>query len=79
MSPIEGAISALKDMGDSGLSVFIVTTPDAKYTERSSFEKFLWVEKHLGVEWKARTILTSDKTLVRGTCFIIAIHLIPDP
>lgn len=66
MEPTEGSLNALREMADTGLQVFIVTTPDAKHTARSAFEKFLWIERHLGVEWKARTVLATDKTLVKG-------------
>lgn len=67
MDPIRGAVDALQDMARMGIIVFIVTTPDAKHTSRSAFEKIAWVERHLGSEWKFRSILTHDKTLVNGT------------
>ena len=33
-------------------------------------EKYAWVERHLGAEWKGRILITSDKTLVRGDVLI---------
>ena len=33
-------------------------------------EKLSWVERHLGREFMLRTILTRDKTLVRGNVLI---------
>lgn len=66
MDPAEGAVDALNEMIDIGLIVFIVTTPDSKHTARSAYEKILWIEKHLGSEWKSKTILASDKTLIKG-------------
>lgn len=66
MDPTEGALDALNEMVSVGLTVFIVTTPDTKHTARSAFEKITWIERHLGQEWKRRTILAHDKTLVKG-------------
>lgn len=70
MDPIQGALEALNDMRQIGLVVFIVTTPDAHHTSRSAYEKITWIERHLGWDWKMRSILTHDKTLVNGDILI---------
>lgn len=66
MDPTEGALDALNEMVSLGLIVLIVTTPDSKHTARSAFEKITWIERHLGAEWKQKTVLAHDKTLVKG-------------
>lgn len=70
MDPTPYSIEALKEMQNMGLHVYIVTTPDRVYTARCAHEKLDWVERHLGIEWKSRTILTAEKTLVRGDVLI---------
>ena len=69
LPPIEGAIDALKILLSAGLDVRICTSPINHYRHCVS-EKFAWVERHLGVEWTHRIILTKDKTWVRGDVLI---------
>mmetsp|Transcript_30500 Transcript_30500/g.62074 ORF Transcript_30500/g.62074 Transcript_30500/m.62074 type:complete len:237 (+) Transcript_30500:292-1002(+) len=70
LPPIPGAINALKEMhAHPSLDVFICSAPIATSTFCAS-EKMGWVKEHLGQEWVRRTILTSDKSLVRGDILI---------
>jgi len=62
----EGAVEAVKAMADAGHNVLIVTAPDPNFYAQCSQEKYNWVEKHLGAEWKSKVVLTRDKTTVRG-------------
>lgn len=70
MPVAKGAVRALNEMLARGIDVRIVSTPDEQYTGRCAQEKFEWLETNFGAEWKSRLILTSDKTLVKGTCLI---------
>jgi 5'-nucleotidase len=63
--PIDGAIEALHEMAHDGFEVFIVTSPWPANPTCAS-DKLRWVEKHLGFDWSKRTIITADKTVVRG-------------
>ena len=68
LAPREGALAAVREIAEA-YEVFICTSP----VLTSSFcaaEKYAWVERHLGAEWKRRVVLTSDKTLVRGDVLI---------
>lgn len=66
---IEGAQSAIETLRNSGFDVWFVTTPFLSNPHCAS-EKLSWVEKHFGSSMKARTILTMDKTLIRGDVLI---------
>jgi 5'-nucleotidase len=68
LPPLPGAIDALEALHQMGHHVFIVTAPIR--TPHSASEKLEWVTKHLGANWTLRTILTRDKTLVRGDVLI---------
>ena len=65
-----GGVEALKAMVAAGHNVLIVSAPDPNYYAQCSQEKYNWVEKHLGAEWRSRVILTRDKTTVRGDFLI---------
>lgn len=69
LEPMEGSVEALKAMRAAGINVFLCTAPYVTNKTCAS-EKMEWVEKHLGADWLNRTIITSDKTLVRGTILI---------
>lgn len=68
MPPVEGSLDAVKYLA-KGHKVFICTCPStsSKYCVP---EKYEWVERHLGKEWKKRMIFTNDKTLVIGDYLI---------
>lgn len=66
---IQGGREALEEMLRCGYDVRICTSPLIAH-EFCVPEKFAWVEKHLGVEWANRMILTRDKTLVHGDILI---------
>ncbi|MBG6106562.1 hypothetical protein [Frigoribacterium sp. CG_9.8] len=65
LQPITGAIRALQEMVMDGHEVFLVTSPWVSNPTCAS-DKLRWVEDHLGTEWSRRTIITSDKTMIRG-------------
>ncbi|KAL8594124.1 hypothetical protein ACOMHN_047864 [Nucella lapillus] len=70
LQPIAGACEALKEMAQmEDVEVFICTSPLTQYTH-CVFEKYKWVENHLGEEWIHRLILTKDKTMVHGDLII---------
>lgn len=66
---IEGSLLALQEMLALGIDVKICTSPLINIRQ-CVFEKYEWVERHLGVEWTARLIITRDKTLVKGEFLI---------
>lgn len=69
LPPITGAIDALKQMQQNGLSVKICTSPLTRY-QNCVEEKYFWVEKNLGKDWVKNLILTKDKTEIRGDLLI---------
>ncbi len=69
LEPVEGAVAALQHMLELGFDVRICTAPKRQY-QYCVAEKLVWIEKHLGSEFVTRTILTRDKTLVRGVVLI---------
>lgn len=69
LPPIDGAVDAVKALLDFGHDVRICTSPINAYRHCVS-EKFAWVERHLGLEWTHRIVLTKDKTWVRGDVLI---------
>lgn len=68
LDPVPGAIEAFKQMQDTGLQLYICSSPTSN--SHSHKEKIDWVEMHLGKEWKNKTILTKDKTMVHGDYLI---------
>lgn len=66
---IPGAVEALHNMKDSGLDVWICTSPLTEY-RNCVLEKFEWIEEHLGADWVGRLILTKNKALVCGDYLI---------
>lgn len=67
--PIHGARSALRAILRAGHDVRIVSSPWAS-NPRCASDKFDWMVHYFGRQWAARTILTMDKTLVRGDFLI---------
>ncbi|XP_029456424.1 5'(3')-deoxyribonucleotidase, cytosolic type [Rhinatrema bivittatum] len=64
LEPVPGAIEAMKEMSNmDNIEVFICTSPLRQY-KHCVQEKYLWVEKHLGLKFVERIIMTRDKTLV---------------
>jgi 5'-nucleotidase len=66
---IDGGRAALREMRDEGHDVRIVTSPWVSNPTCAS-DKLTWVVRHLGQSWGKRTIITNDKTLVRGDYLI---------
>ncbi|KAG8433364.1 hypothetical protein GDO86_017590 [Hymenochirus boettgeri] len=70
LHPIPGAVAAVKEMADlENTDVFICTSP-IKHYQHCPYEKYAWVEKHLGHKFLERIILTRDKTVVSGDLLI---------
>ena len=69
LNPIEGAIDALRSMADFGYDVVICTSPWLP-NPTCVQDKVDWVRHHLGTGWAERTIITKDKTMVRGDYLI---------
>lgn len=69
LEPMEGAVEAIHAMTDAGIQVFLCTAPYVTNKTCAS-EKMDWVERHLGAGYLNRTVITSDKTLVRGDVLI---------
>lgn len=69
LKPVPGAAEALHGMVAQGLEVFLCSSPDLDNPTCAS-DKLEWVERHLGRELAARTILTKDKTAVLGDLLI---------
>lgn len=66
---IPGAITALREMVRAGHDVRIVTSPWIGNPTCAS-DKLDWVVHRLGRSWGQRTVITMDKTLVRGDILI---------
>ncbi|XP_062915376.1 5'(3')-deoxyribonucleotidase, mitochondrial-like [Mobula hypostoma] len=70
LDPLPGAVEAVKEMANmKNTDVFICTSPIRKY-DHCPFEKYAWVEKHLGKEFLELMLLTRDKTLISGSLLI---------
>jgi 5'-nucleotidase len=65
---IRGAKEALARLEEVGYIVRIVTAPIR--TAHSASEKLDWIAEHLGTSWCEKTIITRDKTLIRGDILI---------
>ncbi len=69
LPPIDGAIDGINKLKSLGHEIFICTSP-LWYYQHCVKEKYMWIEKHLGIEWVQHAILTRDKTVVRGDFLI---------
>nr|XP_006637077.2 PREDICTED: 5'(3')-deoxyribonucleotidase, mitochondrial isoform X1 [Lepisosteus oculatus] len=64
LEPLPGAVVAVKEMSKlENTDVFICTSPINNYNH-CPYEKYAWIEKHLGCEFLEKVILTRDKTVV---------------
>jgi len=66
--PIPGAIEAVNKL-KKDYEVWILTRPSVHNISCYS-EKALWVKNHLGFEMQERTILCTDKSLLKGDYLI---------
>lgn len=66
---IAGAKEGLTHLKELGYDVRICTAPTLEH-QFCVPEKLAWIDEHLGREFTGRTILTRDKTLVRGDILI---------
>lgn len=66
--PIEGAIESFKEL-EKNFNVWILTRPSVQnplcYTEKA-----LWVKTYLGIDAQRRTIMATDKSLLKGDYLI---------
>lgn len=69
IAPMEGAIDAVAEMRDAGFDVALCTSPWLSNPTCAS-DKLAWVQRHLGRELMESTIITRDKTLIRGDVLI---------
>ncbi|XP_048027239.1 5'(3')-deoxyribonucleotidase, mitochondrial-like [Megalobrama amblycephala] len=70
LEPLPGGVEAVKEMSEmENTDVFICTSP-IKHYSYCPYEKYAWVEKHLGPEFLEQIILTRDKTIVTGDILI---------
>uniref|UniRef100_A0A8C1IQU4 5',3'-nucleotidase, mitochondrial n=1 Tax=Cyprinus carpio TaxID=7962 RepID=A0A8C1IQU4_CYPCA len=70
LEPLPGGVEAVKEMSKmENTDVFICTSP-IKHYSYCPYEKYAWVEKHLGSEFLEQIILTRDKTIVTGDILV---------
>lgn len=69
LRPLPGAREALNEMAAAGYNVVICTSPTTTNRTCAS-DKLNWMNEHIGQGWADRTIITKDKTLVRGDILI---------
>ncbi len=69
LTPVEGALEALREMLAVGLDVRICTAP-MPTSDFCMGEKVRWVRDHLGTPWVKRMIISADKTVIRGFALI---------
>ncbi|XP_056627112.1 5'(3')-deoxyribonucleotidase, mitochondrial-like [Triplophysa dalaica] len=70
LDPVPGGVEAVKEMFKmENTDVFICTSPIKHYCY-CPYEKYAWIEKHLGPEFLEQIILTRDKTIVTGDILI---------
>lgn len=69
LQPLPGAGRALNEMVAAGFNVVICTSPTTTNATCAS-DKLNWMNEHIGQGWADRTIITKDKTLVRGDILI---------
>lgn len=69
LPPISGSIESLNQLLQLGHDVRICTSPLTTY-QNCVQEKYEWVEKHLGLDFVNRMIVTKDKTVVHGDILI---------
>lgn len=69
LSPMPGALEAIKEMIEMGFKIFICSAPIWK-SHYCAQDKIHWIRKHLGDSWLDKLIFCSDKTTVRGDLLI---------
>ncbi|KAM9425610.1 5'(3')-deoxyribonucleotidase, mitochondrial [Pholidichthys leucotaenia] len=70
LEPLPGGVEAVTEMAKmDNTDVFICTSP-IKHYRHCPYEKYAWVEKHLGHHFLEQVILTRDKTLIAGDLLI---------
>jgi 5'-nucleotidase len=69
LEPVEGAAAALHEMVEAGYDVAICTSPWLS-NPTCVQDKLDWAELHIGAGWADKTIITKDKTRVRGHILI---------
>ncbi|CAB1311956.1 unnamed protein product [Coregonus sp. 'balchen'] len=70
LEPLPGGVQAVKEMAKmENTDVFVCTSPIKHYIH-CPYEKYAWIEKHLGYDFLDQIILTRDKTVVTGDILI---------
>lgn len=65
LMPYEGVIDAVFEMESAGHTVFFCSTPSSDNLLSAS-AKYSWIGETYGLDFREKTILTHDKTAVRG-------------
>lgn len=69
LPPIEGALDSVHELVAHGHDVMLCTSP-LLGSLWSASEKYAWVHRHLGEEYLAKMVLTTDKTVVAGSVLV---------
>ncbi|CAL8260427.1 unnamed protein product [Arctogadus glacialis] len=70
LDPLPGGLGAVKEMAKmENTDVFLCTSP-IKHYHHCPYEKYAWVERHLGPDFLEHVILTTDKTVVAADLLI---------
>ncbi|KAK3529211.1 hypothetical protein QTP70_021441 [Hemibagrus guttatus] len=70
LDPLPGSVEAVMEMARmKNTDVFICTSP-IKHYAHCPYEKYAWIERHLGPDFLEKVILTRDKTVVSGDILI---------
>lgn len=65
MEPVPGSVEAFHEIVAEGHQLSFVSTPWST-NPTCTYDKYMWLEKHVGEGWGKHLILTHDKTLVKG-------------
>ncbi|KAF3853212.1 hypothetical protein F7725_013900 [Dissostichus mawsoni] len=70
LEPLPGGLEAVREMAQmENTDVFICTSP-INHIQHCPYEKYAWVEQHLGQGFLEQVILTRDKTVISGDILI---------
>ncbi|XP_055992707.1 5'(3')-deoxyribonucleotidase, mitochondrial [Sorex fumeus] len=70
LDPLPGAIEAVKEMASLENTHVLICTSPIKMYKYCPYEKYAWVEKHLGTDFLEHIVLTHDKTVVSADLLI---------
>ncbi|XP_053521670.1 5'(3')-deoxyribonucleotidase, mitochondrial [Artibeus jamaicensis] len=70
LEPLPGAVEAVKQVANLENTDISMCTSPIKMYKYCSYEKYAWVEKHLGPDFLEQVVLTRHKTLVSADLLI---------